>query len=254
MTTEYQQTLLGIQSSTSDDCVRILTETGTLFKETRERIKDIREALTDKAIDQLRKAKTAIDEVWPRLAFRTPQPEVVESVEELKGLLGSDQLLDQLDKIDADTHTIITAYCSAYLDLFDRRQKAYAKAIEDLRNQPEWEVISPEAADTLLGPLKVRVGADEDRDRVDSGGSLGRATLTEMESDLAAVEGLKASVLAQLRQITLGKQSKAPVRRVRVAEFLNKPILSQQDLETALTQLRDELQKIIDEGGTIVLE
>jgi hypothetical protein len=32
---EYQQTLAGIQASASDDCVRILTETGAIFSETR---------------------------------------------------------------------------------------------------------------------------------------------------------------------------------------------------------------------------
>ena len=35
---EYQQDAGGIQASASDDCVRILTETGALFGETREKI------------------------------------------------------------------------------------------------------------------------------------------------------------------------------------------------------------------------
>src|SRR5208337_4965423 len=38
---EYQQTLLGIQSSASDDCVRILTETGALFGECREKVQHL---------------------------------------------------------------------------------------------------------------------------------------------------------------------------------------------------------------------
>ena len=46
--TEYQQTLMGIQSSASDDCVRILTETGALFQDIRERVHHLQEALNEK--------------------------------------------------------------------------------------------------------------------------------------------------------------------------------------------------------------
>jgi hypothetical protein len=52
--TEYQQTLMGIQASASDDCVRILTETGVNFGDTREKIRKLRERLSDKALGGLR--------------------------------------------------------------------------------------------------------------------------------------------------------------------------------------------------------
>src|SRR5206468_12148955 len=42
--TEYQQTLAGILASASDDCVRMLTETGADFGETREKVRVLREA------------------------------------------------------------------------------------------------------------------------------------------------------------------------------------------------------------------
>ena len=75
-----------------------------------------------------------------------------------------------------------------------------------------------------------------------------------MESDLAAVDGLKSSVLVKLQELSLGGEKKAPVRRVRVTEIFNRPIQNQQDLDEALTQLRDSLQKYIDEGAAIILE
>ena len=51
-----------------------------------------------------------------------------------------------------------------------------------------------------------------------------------------------------------GADKKAPVRRVRVTEIFNRPIQTQQDLDEAITQLRDALQKYIDEGAAIILE
>jgi hypothetical protein len=99
-----------------------------------------------------------------------------------------------------------------------------------------------------------RVGADEDKDAVAQGASLGKASLTEMDSDLAAVDGLKSSVLVKLQELSIGGEKKAPVRKVRVSDFFNRPIQTQSELDTALGLIRDSLQKYIDEGAVIILE
>src|SRR5271157_3280078 len=69
---EYQQTLLGIQSSASDDCVRILTETGASFKASREKVQHLRESLDEKAITGIEQARRARQQVWQQLAPRSP--------------------------------------------------------------------------------------------------------------------------------------------------------------------------------------
>jgi hypothetical protein len=102
----------------------------------------------------------------------------------------------------------------------------------------------------LLG----RVGADEDKEAVLEGKSLGKASLTEMESDLAALAGLKSSILVKLQELSMGGEQKAPVRKVRVSEFFNRPIQTQEELDQALDLIRDSLQKCIDEGAIIILE
>ena len=109
-------------------------------------------------------------------------------------------------------------------------------------------------ANTMLAALLTRVGADEDRENVSNGTTLGKASLTEMESDLCAVDGLKSSVLVKLQELSLGGEKKAPVRKVRVSEFFNRPIQTQEELDKALDLMRDSLQKYIDEGAIIILE
>jgi hypothetical protein len=109
-------------------------------------------------------------------------------------------------------------------------------------------------AATLLSALQVRVGADGDKEAVKSDASIGTSSLNEMESDIAAVEGLKSSVLVKLQELAVGGEKKAPVRRVRVSEFFNRPIQTQEELERALHLIRDSLQKCIDEGAVVILE
>ncbi|MEX2121594.1 MAG: BREX system P-loop protein BrxC [Pirellulales bacterium] len=255
--TEYQQTLLGIQASASDDCVRILTETGASFQETREKVRKLRESLDQKAVGLVRQARLAIEQAWPRLLARGPAPGVAKAVNELKELLVSERFGDSLGEIAERTQTILGSYKSAYLDLFDRRAEAYEKAIEEVKNRPEWEPLSrgnKEVAETLLAPLAGRIGSEDDRAAVADGSGLGKASLMEMESDLAAVEALRATALVKLQELALGGGQQAPVQRVRVSALFNRPIQTQEDLNAALDQIRSTLQKLVDEGTAIILE
>jgi hypothetical protein len=257
MLSEYQQTLLGIQASASDDSVRILTENGPHFAGVRDKVRNLRERLDDNTIALLLNSRTAIDQVWPRLSPHSSSPEIAESIEDLRTLLASDQFIDKLDEIARRTEVVVDAYKTVYLDLFDRRKRAYETAIEEIRNHAEWgplETTKPEAAATLIAPLTSRLGTDEDRNAVAKGKSLGKASLTEMDSDICAVGGLKSSVLVRLQELSIRADEKAPIRRVRVSQFFNKPIQTQAELDNALKLLSDSLQKYIDEGAVIILE
>jgi len=257
MLSEYQQTLTGIQSSASDDCVRILTENGKDFGQTKDKVRKLRESLNDAAIGVLRQARQASDQVWQRLSAHNPSPELSATVEQLKTHLASDQFIDSWKEITVGTKTVMDAYRAAYCALFDRRKQAYESAIGEIKNRAEWgplEASNPSTAATLLSPLMGRVGTDDDKDAVTAGTSLGKASLTEMESDLAAVEGLKSSVLVKLQEMSIGSEKKTPVRKVRVSDFFNRPITTQPELDSALTLIRDSLQKYIDEGAIIILE
>jgi hypothetical protein len=118
---DYKQTLVGIQASASDDCVRILTETGAIFGDTREKVRKLREVLSPASLDTLRQARAVTEQVWQRLSAHCPSPEVAENVKDLKALLTSDQFIESFDAIAAKTKTVIGAYKQAYLALFDRR-------------------------------------------------------------------------------------------------------------------------------------
>ncbi len=257
MLSEYQQTLAGIQSSASDDCVRILTENGKDFGETRDKVRKLREAFNAEAIGVLRQARQATDQVWQRLSAHAHSPELETTVEKLKTLLTSEQFIESWDDIVAHTKQVLDVYRTAYCNLFDRRKQGYESAIGEIKNRAEWAPLETNnfgMAAALLSPMLERVGADEDKKAVEEGKSLGKASLTEMESDLVALDGLKASILVKLQELSIGSEKKAPVRKVRVSEFFNRPIQTQEELDKALALIRDSLQKCIDEGAIIILE
>jgi hypothetical protein len=255
LVTDYQQTLTGIQSSSSDDCVRILNQTGDIFQETREKVRELRTKLDDKAIDLIRQARRVVYELGPKLSGHPLFTEVEHHLGKLQSLLGTEEVIDQLDAVGEHTKTMADSYRSAYISLFDSRHEAYEKAVEAIRNRPEWtDDIDEAKANTILAPLQSRLGKEEDRQKVAEGKSLGTSTLGEMESDIAAADGLKAAALAKIQEMTVKKGTDATVRRVRVAELYDRPIQTKDDLDNALEKLRDALQKLIDEGNAIILE
>jgi hypothetical protein len=263
--TDFQQTLMGIQASSSDDCVRLLTETGDVFRESRERLRKMRTVLDGNALTHIREARTAIHDVGPRLTSHPLFAEVEGHLKELQTLLQSEQLLEELDNLDTHARAVMSVYQVAYCDLFDRRREAYLKALDELKGRAEWQAVFPtspdelppplkELLDALIAPLQVRLGDEADRQGVATGTSLGKSTLAEMTSDLAVVEALKASALTQLREMMAEKESDVVIRRVRMADILNRPIRSQEDLKAALAQLEDVIQKLLDEGAAVILE
>jgi len=254
---DFQQTLAGIQNSASDDCVRILVESGADFGTTRDKVRKLRETLDTERLDTLRQARQATDQLWQRLAPHAPDPDLEVTVTQLKSLLAAEDLLDRWDDVVADTQAIQIAYRGVFSQLFERRRRAYESAMEEIKNRAEWQPLessNPGMATSLLSPLQGRLGSNEDREAVERGISLGRSTLTEMESDIAAVDGLKSSVLVKLQELSIDRDTTARVRKVRVSEFFNRPIQTQDDLNNALTRIRDTLEKYIDEGAIIILE
>ncbi len=248
---------MGIQASAPDDCVRMLTETVADFGETRDKVRKVRESLNNSAIGILRQARQVIEHVWPRLAAHSPLPDIATSAQELTNLLGSRQIIDSWNEIAQRTGTVQAAYQHAYSERFDARRKAYDTAIGEIKNRQEWaslEATNPGMANSILSQLSGRVGSDEDKDAVVTGTTLGKASLSEMESDLAAVDGLKSSVLVKLQELSIKSYTKAPVRRVRISGFFNHPIQTQAELDKALELIRDSLQKCIDEGAVIILD
>ncbi|MCI0529360.1 MAG: hypothetical protein L0Y56_18125, partial [Nitrospira sp.] len=69
---EFRASLHTVQVGAADDCVRILAGEGKSLKETRDRIRKIREATTDHTLTMLRSARRAIKDQWPIVASYKP--------------------------------------------------------------------------------------------------------------------------------------------------------------------------------------
>jgi len=74
-----------------------------------------------------------------------------------------------------------------------------------------------------------------------------------MESDIAAVSGLKSAVMRKIQEILKPEEK---VERVKISAILNtlQALNTREEVEEALEQLREALMERIDAGVKVILE
>jgi hypothetical protein len=76
--------------------------------------------------------------------------------------------------------------------------------------------------------------------------------MSQMESDVAALGGLFAQVVAQIQKMTLADPKK--VKRVRVAEFFTGSLETEDQVRQSVSRLQDHLLSLLSDGVKIVME
>ncbi|MGH9822593.1 MAG: hypothetical protein ACREDR_05010, partial [Blastocatellia bacterium] len=250
---EYRQTLVGVQLAASDDCVRILAGEGKSLKETRNRIREMREAVEHGAVETVVEARRALNEEWPPLCRQGIDLQNV--AEELRSAIGSNSFYANLGDVSDLTNKIEATYGYVYSDVHLRRAKEFTLAIEQVKGRPDYALIPEDSRNSILAPLSLRACDNLQRDDTSAVCQNCRSSIGEMESDLAALTGLKSEAIARIQELTTpAKQEGARTERVKLAEFFVGPLDSQAAVQEAVQRLTEHLLKLTAEGVRIIVE
>lgn len=262
-TEEHLQTVQGVLEMAADDCVRTLAGQGKSYKAARARTADLAAATTDENIEVVRWARRFVEIQWPVLRDRDDLPQLHDhptpesAVDALACILEREDVLEVTDALLVPLTDLANAYAEVYRGVHHRRRQAYAAAVEALMKLPEWATLATdpsvpeEERRAILAPLVSRAGDDLDFPERAEACVHCRAGIPQMESDLAAVEGLKAQAVRRIRDLVYPTKE---VEIVKVSSFLAGRIESAKDVEAAVDRLRDHLLKLIARGARIVLE
>lgn len=248
---EYREALATIESGSADDCVNTLAGGGASLKQAHDRIRKIAECLDDKGLAALRQARQAVGQMWPQLESRG-EVGVQEDVEKLKGLLAAEDFYESLPAIGTAAKVITTAFRTLYKKAHSDRGEPFHAAIEKIKGRPEWSEVPESMRQPVLQPLTSRCCTDVDLPDGSLVCKACSATLSQMESDLAALGGLFAQVVVQVQKLTTPPETK--VQRVRVSEYFGGAMESEEQVREAVARLQDYLLKLLDEGVKIVVE
>jgi len=252
---EYKQTLETIINAPSDDCVRILAGEGKSFIESRQHFKKIRNILVhSRGVIQLQQARTVVSRMWPATSTRLQLPELNILGEELKELISSATFYEKLDRIEELSSQLQKVYQRLYQEKHRERAEKYLIAIDEIKGRAEFLLVEEEGAKLLLAPLSSRTCKDKEPELPDYEirCKICDATISQLESDIAALPALVSQALAQLPspQSATGEE----IERVKITEFFTQVLDSRASIEEAIELLRSHLLELFDKGSKIIVE
>jgi hypothetical protein len=250
---EYRQALTGIQASASDDCVRILAGEGTSFKESRDNIQQMREAVDSGAAQTMANTRVALDEEWPVL--QRQGVDLLESVNELKSFLEPERFYKSITAVSKIARDISEEYRDLYARLHEERSIQFASAIDELKGRAEWALVPEDVRAAVLSPLTARACELYFSEEKSTRCATCRSTVSEMQSDLVALDGIKSQAIARIQELTAPPEEEGVrTERVKLAEFFNHSLDSPEAIEAAIQHLREYLLKLTSENVRIIVE
>jgi uncharacterized membrane protein len=255
---DCRNTLTSIQNGTADDCVQILAGEGVSLKASRDRFRRITEATNESSISTIQTAKRVANNQWSVVSSQ--KPEIAEVANRLRENLDAEYFVDHIPEIKADAELIAKAYAEDYVKIHTQRAQEYQKAIEEIKGRSEWTSIPPEQQEVLLNELQKRacthdLAAEKNWSLTANECPVCRASIAQMESDLAAMSGLKSQVLYRIQELTvLTEEKEVIIERVRLGDFSSETIDSEEAVEQVVERLREHLLDRVSKGVKIILE
>jgi hypothetical protein len=248
----YEATLKGIASSTTSDCVAILASEGRSIKQLREQMGRIQRGLDDGAIEVITRARMSVHDMWPALETRPEGKKLNESVIDLSRLIEVEDFYEKMDLIQKRIKEISSAYHNLYCLLHEKRASAFCSAIEEIKGYPEWVQLGSKAITSgVIEPLAQRACEHLYLSEESVACTECKATISQMEADLAGLTGFKTQAIMRLQELTSPRKV---TKRVRLLDFFPPAIDSEESVDRATEELRKHLYKLVAEGVTIVLE
>jgi len=254
---EFLRKVEAIIAMPSDECVETLAKEGESYKEARAKAKKLSEVLTPKNLELLTRARCAVKEKCPELQRRANgEKNFTSTCEDLSLALSAENFYENLERINQLTQVISEAYEEIYIETHEKRARVFAEALEEIKSLNDWVKLSSDPSKEgklkeFLRPLEEKLCEVLDLSNDVSVCRHCRATIAQMESDIAAVESLKARVIAELQSLSAPEKR---VVRLRASSLLGNVIETPEDLERALSRLREELERLLKEGVRVVLE
>jgi hypothetical protein len=166
--------------------------------------------------------------------------------------LSSESLFDSISLIKTATKEILGAFRTLYEARHADRTEQFGAAIEKIKGREAWTAVPGTMLEPVLHPLRSRCCTAPHLIDGSMACKTCGATLSQMESDVAALGGLFAQVVAHVQKLITPPE--VPLRRVRVADFFAGAVEDEEQVRQAVARLQDHLLKLLSEGVKVVIE
>ena len=273
---EFQETLEGVLEMPTDDCVKTLAGEGKSYQETRARVQRLHDVLTPQHLQLLRMAHRVLDGQYAVLKAHEASEDMVKAEAELREALDSEWFYEHLDLIRRAAELLKNQYQALYTRFHEQRRDIYTAAADEIKGLPEWAQVASwvtsvdepvvreerqHRLDVVLSRLAGKLCDTPDLSEAGDTCRTCRATVAQMESEIAAVDSLKSQAIRELQELASPEKK---IVRVRVASILGNVIEKPDNpddseafemrLKGRIDELQEYLLKLLAEGARIILE
>lgn len=246
------QTMIQLPDNDPDDCVKFLADEGKALKESLEKVDKIHAALSDVNLTTLQQGRRLISEAGHVLRQKLADDDKVqETIKRLEGNLYSDDFYDRLSSIVHDYEEISKLYGAMYTEKHNERSEAYQKLTDSVKGAPEWTSLPDDLKENILRDIATKFCSEIDME--DSLICLKcRATISQMESDVAAREGIAQQIQKIIDDFVA--KTDEDIEKVKLSDFFKKNISTPQDFREQVEKFIQHVETLLKEGKKIIIE
>ena len=229
-----------IRSASEENTILNFNGSHAEIKEAIKRAKELEQAITEPVLATIDTARAVIDRQWP---FIETEPDVEEDLRkkagELADLLSRETFFRQLAQIDQYASAIQKAYTTRFDEAGKTRCAAYKEAVSKLGSTSGWDQIAADQQQRIAQPLTSRANSD-----------VPKATpIPQLRADIDACSKRLQDAIEQVLKAIEGTR----LVQVNAGSYFKEGVETEEQLDNALSGLREECAKHVGEGKKVFL-
>jgi hypothetical protein len=229
-----------ILRGSEDNAIATFNSSHRSIKDAIKRAVELQQALSDPRLRDLERARTVLATAWPFLLQESDiDQELRDRAAELSDLLARETFYRDLPAIDQNAAALEAEYERRYGEALSLRVTAYAEAHEQLIKDPAWPQLSLDQQKMLEAPFLS--GRAKDGDKV---------PIPQLRSERDACQARLRAAIADMHRIIDGER----VAQVSLGSYFTGGIETEEQLDAALSGIREECTRLIGAGKKVILK
>lgn len=228
-----------LQSASDVQAVRAFNTGHKALEHGLDRLRHLEEHLHEAALEQLRVARRAVDTEWPALnADGHSDGSLQDAVDAVAEILAKETFYNELPALATATAQVHEAYAARLAEAAVERANAYRSALERLQATGAWAELEGSVQEEIAAPLQERASQEPEG-----------LSLAMLRENTLACPGILKNATERVHRSVPGTEPDFVI----VSEIVRGPIISEEQLDAALEQIRDRCLKSIADGTLVIL-
>jgi hypothetical protein len=233
------QQMRSIQRGSEENAIKTFTATHKLLKDAIQRVAELSRCLTEPALRDIERARAALARLPVLIAEPDFDPDLAERGRALSDILAKETFFRELPAIDQTAKAIEDDFERRLKAAIAARVTAYLDAHDKLEATPGWEKLTQAQKDEIARPI--RQGTNQSTE--------GATSPQQVRSDTELCRSRLDAAVQRVYELLEG----ARLATVSVGRYFTGGIETEEQLEQALTGLREEFSRLIGEGKKIIV-